>query len=152
MGLRDHLKEKAKHMVHEMLEDDSGTCQNVTDLPDPGKGYKWVFNPEMSDEFDGPPDKKKWDFFNRGWKGRAPAMFLEKNATVSDGALRLTACAEDPPPGSPPEYKDFTTAFVRTRAKAKYGYFEIACKVSSRIGATGPELHYKAQGHARVVV
>lgn len=129
MGLRDMLKEKAKHAAHQVLHGDgSSLAEGESTLPDPGPGCKWVPIPEMSDEFNGPGDKSKWDFCNRNWKGRMPGMFMEKNATVKDGALRLTACAEDPPPGSPPGYKDFTTAFVRTKAKQKYGYFEITCK------------------------
>jgi hypothetical protein len=70
------------------------TPKHVTDaypLSDQDNKVGWVKFEPMSDEFDGQElDPNKW---NRGmywWKGRQPALFSDKNVTVSDGKLHLT--------------------------------------------------------------
>jgi hypothetical protein len=51
----------------------------------------WVKFEPMTDEFEGKElDRKKWGMGIEGWKGRQPALFSEKNVTVSDGKLHLT--------------------------------------------------------------
>jgi hypothetical protein len=45
----------------------------------------------MSDEFEGRElDRTKWHVGMYWWKGRQPALFSDKNVTVSDGKLHLT--------------------------------------------------------------
>ena len=45
----------------------------------------------MSDEFEGKElDRSKWTVGMSWWKGRQPALFSDKNVTVSDGKLHLT--------------------------------------------------------------
>ncbi|MHB8903187.1 MAG: hypothetical protein ACYC6Y_30875, partial [Thermoguttaceae bacterium] len=70
------------------------TPRHVTDtcpLSDQDNKMGWARFEPMSDEFEGNDlDLGKW---NRGmywWKGRQPALFSEKNVTVSDGKLHLT--------------------------------------------------------------
>jgi hypothetical protein len=65
------------------------TPRHVTDaypLSDQDNKGGWVKFEPMSDEFEGRElDPGKW---NRGlywWKGRQPALFSDKNVTVSDG-------------------------------------------------------------------
>ena len=70
------------------------TPKHVTDaypLSDQDNKGGWIKFEPMSDEFEGQElDLNKW---NRGmywWKGRQPALFSDKNVTVSDGKLHLT--------------------------------------------------------------
>ena len=95
---------------------------------DPPENGKWQPIPELTDEFDGDRlDPAKWHDHNPQWKGRQPGFFSKKNVTVRDGALHLTARAEDLP-NLPDGYHTFTTAAVKSKALVKYGYFEIRCK------------------------
>ena len=72
-------------------------------------------------------DPAKWHDHNPQWKGRQPGLFSRSNVTVRDGALHLTARAEDLP-NLPDGYHTFTTAAVKSKALVKYGYFEIRCR------------------------
>ena len=97
-------------------------------LADPPAGGRWLPNPEFSDEFDAAAlDTAKWDDHNPTWEGRAPGYFNPKNVTVKDGNLELWARAETLP-GLKPEYKDFTTAAVKSKKTVLYGYFEARCR------------------------
>lgn len=90
---------------------------------------RWEPIPEMTDEFEGERlDAAKWWDVNPHWEGRPPALFMASNVRVAGGRLMLTARAENPPPPQRPEYHTFTTAAVKSRAKALYGYFEIQCR------------------------
>lgn len=89
----------------------------------------------MSDEFEGMQfDLTKWVDHNRTWKGRAPGWFSKDNVRIYEGAHRIALYLElreenQRPPGYPAQYKDFSTAFVRTHKVRKYGYFEIICRL-----------------------
>jgi len=97
-------------------------------LADPPAGSKWEPITELTDEFQSDKlDSTKWHDHNPTWKGRHPGFFSKKNVTVSDGRLHLTARAEDLT-DLPEGYHSFTTAAVKSKAKALYGYFEIKCK------------------------
>lgn len=103
---------------------------------------RWVFDRDMSDEFEGSSvDLRKWGINNRSWKGRAPGWFSKDNVRIYQGshanALYLESKEEKQrPPGYPAEYRDFSTAFVRTHKVRKYGYFEIVCRMmDSRISS-----------------
>jgi hypothetical protein len=76
------------------------TPEHVTDaypLSDQENKGRWMKFEPMSDEFDGEElDLNKW---NRGlywWRGGKPALFSDKNVTVSDGKLHLTMRKEYP--------------------------------------------------------
>lgn len=58
----------------------------------PEKGYRWVLNEQLSDEFNGAAfDLNKWKNTDASkWIGRAPGLFLEKAATQVNGNLCLT--------------------------------------------------------------
>ena len=95
---------------------------------EPPAGAQWKPNPEFSDEFNGAAlDTAKWDDHNPTWEGRPPGWFNPKNVAVKDGNLELWAKAETLP-GLKPEYKDFTTAAVKSKDTVLYGYFEVRCK------------------------
>lgn len=97
----------------------------------------WKFLPQVSDEFDGEgfDHTKWWDHYPR-WNGRPPGWFSKENVSVADGELRLTSRAETLP-NLPAEYKDFTTAAVKSKAVVLYGYFEIRARAGhSRISSS----------------
>lgn len=97
-------------------------------LADPPAESKWGPIAELTDEFQNDKlDSTKWHDHNPTWKGRQPGFFSKKNVTVDDGKLHLTARAEDLA-DLPEGYHTFTTAAVKSKAKALYGYFEIRCK------------------------
>lgn len=98
-----------------------------------GNGCVWKKQWEMSDEFERGRKtswlrKYRWHLIPAHWKGRAPSFFLKSNVVVSNGSLKLYAREQDPPKSYPARYKDFSTAYVATKKKQKYGYFEILCK------------------------
>ncbi len=94
----------------------------------PPRDGKWVLMPELSDEFDGKKlDASKWYDHNPTWLGRQPGYFSRDNVSVSDGKLHLTAKVQELP-NLPEGYHTFTTAAVKSRARALYGWFEIKCR------------------------
>jgi len=106
--------------VHAASNEDPTVC--------PLRHGTWKSIAELTDEFDGDSlDADKWHPSNPTWKGRKPGFFSEKNVTVRDGKLHLTARAEDLP-DLPRGYHTFTTAAVKSKAKVLYGYFEIKCR------------------------
>ena len=91
------------------------TPEHVTDaypLSDQENKGGWVKFEPMSDEFDGEElDLKKWKRGLDWWKGRQPALFSDKNVTVSDGKLHLTMRKEKVPEEFEKlGYKDYTSA------------------------------------------
>lgn len=90
----------------------------------------WVKFEPMSDEFEGTHlDRQKWELGIGGWKGRPPAMFSDKNVTVSEGKLHLTARKEELTPEEEKHgYRDYTSAAVRTKASSCYGYYEVKAR------------------------
>ena len=91
------------------------TPKHVADahpLSDQDNKGGWIKFEPMTDEFEGQDlDLNKW---NRGmywWKGRQPALFSDKNVTVSDGKLHLTMRKEKLPAEAEKQgYKDYTSA------------------------------------------
>lgn len=102
---------------------------------DPGLKNRWTQDWEMSDEFERTKGnfwlrKNRWEISNARWKGRPPSFFKKENVVVNNGSLKLFSREEKyAPPHYPKEYRDFSTAFVRTKKKRLYGYFEIYCKL-----------------------
>ena len=88
---------------------------------------EWIYNEQVSDEFEAPFDTTKWYNYNPNWVGRAPSLFRSSNVRIEDGQLILTGKREqvaDAPEG----YHTFTSAAVQSKTKVLYGYFEIECK------------------------
>ncbi|MBN1270534.1 MAG: family 16 glycosylhydrolase [Kiritimatiellae bacterium] len=106
----------------------SFACGASISPADPPPGAAWAPIPELTDEFEGGTlDRTKWYDHNPTWLGREPAYFSPKNVTVADGCLSLTARAETLP-GVPSRYHTFTTAAVKSKARALYGYYEVRAK------------------------
>ena len=110
---------------------------------DPPKGKRWVFDPDMSDEFDDDcVDRRKWEINNKNWNGRQPGWFKDENVSVFQGkgtnSLYLRTQEEKHTPANLRKYgyENFSTAFVRTNKVRKYGYFEIVCRLmDSRVSS-----------------
>ena len=117
------------------------TPQRVTDaypLSDQQNKGNWVKFEPMSDEFEGKElDRKKWAMGVFAWKGRQPALFSEKNVTVSDGKLHLTMQKEKLPLEAAKEgYHDYSSAGLRTQARSLYGYYEVKAKPMNSAGSS----------------
>lgn len=100
-----------------------------------GQDGKWVAVPELTDEFDGSTlDRSKWDPFNKNWKGRAPGWFNPENVSVSDGSLNLMSRVQEAAPeGYPDKFNTFSTSFVRSKARTKYGYIEAEVRIADSV-------------------
>ena len=117
------------------------TPKRVTDaypLSDQDNKGGWIKFEPMSDEFEGQElDLNKW---NRGmywWKGRQPALFSDKNVTVSDGKLHLTMRKEQVPEEFEKlGYKDYTSAALHTKVRSSYGYYEVKAKPMNSGGSS----------------
>jgi hypothetical protein len=117
------------------------TPKHVTDalpLSDQQNKGGWVRCEPMSDEFGGKElDLNKWHVGMEWWKGRQPALFSEKNVTVSDGKLHLTMRKEKlPPEAEKLGYKDYTSAALHTKARSSYGYYEVKAKPMNSGGSS----------------
>ena len=117
------------------------TPKHVTDaypLSDQDNKGGWGKFEPMTDEFEGQDlDLSKW---NRGmywWKGRQPALFSDKNVTVSDGKLHLTMRKEKLPAEAEKQgYKDYTSAALHTKVCSGYGYYEVKAKPMNSGGSS----------------
>lgn len=93
----------------------------MSDQENKGNWFKYE---SLSDEFDGNDlDTDKWTRNLYWWKGRQPALFMEKNVTVSNGKLHLTMYKEE----IPEEFKkfgyhDYSSAALHSKIRAGYGY------------------------------
>jgi len=117
------------------------TPRHVTDaypLSDQENKGGWVKFEPMSDEFEGKQlDRNKWVMGIEGWKGRQPALFSEKNVTVSDGKLHLTMRKEKLPAEAEKQgYKDYTSAALHTKLRSSYGYYEVKAKPMNSGGSS----------------
>ena len=117
------------------------TPKRVTDacpLSDQQNKGGWVSFEPMSDEFEGKElDLKKWIVGMPWWKGRQPALFSEKNVTVSDGKLHLTMRKEKLPAELKKQgYHDYTSAALYTKTRTTYGYYEVKAKPMNSGGSS----------------
>ena len=101
LGAAVHAEDKRPAKIWNRTGPLGETPKHVTDacpLSDQENKGGWVKFEPMTDEFEGQDlDLNKW---NRGmywWKGRQPALFSDKNVTVSDGKLHLTMRKEKLP-------------------------------------------------------
>ena len=117
------------------------TPKHVTDafpLSDQQNQGGWVKFAPMSDEFEGTElDRKKWTLGMSWWKGRQPALFSDKNVTVSDGKLHLMMRKEKVSPEYERRgYHDYTSAALHSKARSRYGYFEVKAKPMNSAGSS----------------
>jgi beta-glucanase (GH16 family) len=120
--------------------------KQVTDaypLSDQQNKGGWVKFEPMSDEFEGRElDLTKWVLGNYGWKGRQPALFSDKNITVSDGKLQLTMRKEKLPPEVKKQgYHDYTSAALNSKERTAYGYFEVKARPMNSAGSSSFWFH-----------
>jgi beta-glucanase (GH16 family) len=114
----------------------------------------WVKFEPMSDEFDGKQlDLKKWALGIEGWKGRQPALFSEKNVTVSDGKLHLTMRKEKLPPEDEKQgYHDYTSAALHSKARSSYGCYEVKAKPMNSGGSSSFWFHDEGKSDWRTEI
>lgn len=109
------------------------TPKHITDafpLSDQENKGGWTKFDPMSDEFEGKElDQSKWHVGLEWWKGRQPALFSEKNVTVSDGKLHLTMRKEKlSPEAEKLGFKDYSSAALHSKVRSSYGYYEVKAK------------------------
>jgi beta-glucanase (GH16 family) len=76
------------------------------------------------------------------WKGRQPALFSEKNVTVSGGKLHLTMRKERLPPEVTKQgYHDYTSAALHSKTRSSYGYYEVKAKPMNSAGSSSFWFH-----------
>ena len=117
------------------------TPKHVTDaypLSDQQNKGNWSKFEPMSDEFEGKElDRSKWTVGMSWWKGRQPALFSDKNVTISDGKLNLTMRKKPVPlEFGRLGYHDFTSAALHTKARTSYGYYEVKSKPMNSGGSS----------------
>jgi len=113
----------------------------VTDafpLSDQQNKEGWIKFEPLTDEFEGRDlDLKKWKLGIVGWNGRSPAMFSDKNVTVSHGKLHLAMRKEKVPPEYEQQgFHDYTSAALHSTALAHYGYYEVKAKAMNSGGSS----------------
>jgi len=115
--------------------------KRITDafpLSDQSNQGRWAKYEQMSDEFERSElDPNKWWPKNPKWLGRKPAWFDPANVKVAGGKLHLTMKKNEPPQMPKDKgYHTYTSAAVQSKAKVKYGYFEIRCKPMASRGSS----------------
>jgi beta-glucanase (GH16 family) len=106
-------------------------------LSDQTNQGRWLKFEPMCDEFEGKQlDRNKWVLGIVGWKGRQPALFSERNVTVSDGKLHLALRKEKLPPNAGLGYHDYTSAALHSKHRTAYGYFEVKARPMNSAGSS----------------
>lgn len=103
-----------------------------TDPPIPaGPSKRWAPIWQMSDEFWRSELHDIWEPFNKNWAGRHPSFFRPENVVVKNHRLQLWTREDQPTEQKLKNagYRDFSTAFVRSKHRQLYGYFEIFAKL-----------------------
>ncbi len=120
------------------LEEAPGRVTDAYPLSDQQNKGRWVRSDAMSDEFEGTElDRSKWRVGMSWWKGRQPALFSERNVTVSDGRLKLTMRKEAVPKEAEKlGYRDYTSAALHTKARSHYGYYEVKARPMNSAGSS----------------
>lgn len=98
------------------------------------KKDKFTKIPEFTDEFRGRFNHSKWDDHNKRWLGRQPGLFVKSNVKQRRGLLMLRGKWERNKKvfrGKPKGYEKYTTAFVQSKKRARFGYFEVRVKPSN---------------------
>lgn len=117
--------------------------RNDLPLSDQKNEGKWVLDTKFTDEFEGPAlDMKRWNDQEESWRGREPAYFSRGNVKVvnpdgKDGMLQLAFRKENLPEMKDLKgYKDYTSAYVKTRDRTGYGYYEIEAQPMNSAGSS----------------
>src|ERR1700677_3945084 len=121
----------------------------VLPVSDPSNKGNWTMDASMSDEFNGTElDSSKWRTTIVGWPGRPPALFVDRNVTVTSGALQITM-QKEAVDGQYANlgYRDYTTGAVQGKKSVLYGYFEIRARAMKSAGSSGFWFSGKDQGN-----
>ena len=115
--------------------------RSVTDacpLSDQANESNWIKYESMSDEFDGRElNSNKWYPTNPRWLGRQPAYFYPGNVKVNNGKLHLSMRKQEVSEMPRDKgYHTYTSAAVQSKAKVRYGYFEVKCKPMKSRGSS----------------
>lgn len=103
-------------------------CSTADTTVAPPNNWEFETKPVWADEFNynGKPDSTKWsyDLGNSGWGNHELENYTDKNATVANGVLSITAL------------KDYTSSRIVTKGKGDflYGRFEIRAKLPAGKG------------------
>jgi beta-glucanase (GH16 family) len=102
---------------------------------------KWQLVRAFSDEFDAKElNKNKWHLAwteEGDWQGRQPAWFDPQNVSVKDGMLNLVFRKSDVPQRLQGQgYHGYSSAFVRTKERNGYGYYEIRARAMNSAGSS----------------
>ncbi|MEM0913310.1 MAG: family 16 glycosylhydrolase [Planctomycetota bacterium] len=111
-------------------------------LSDQENAGNWRPFDALWDEFDGEGlNEQKWWDHNPHWYGRAPARFLPRNVSVSDGQLHLKMRYE--PDLEPVQYypngltyETFSSASVVSKIFCRYGYYEVRARAMDSAGSS----------------
>jgi beta-glucanase (GH16 family) len=138
--------EKRPTKIWDRTEPLGETPKHLTDaypLSDQENKAGWTKYEPMSDEFEAKElDQGKWHVNMNAWKGRQPALFSEKNVTVSDGKLHLTMRKEPVPEEFQKlGYHDYTSAALHSRTTSCYGYYEVKARPMDSGGSSSFWFH-----------
>ena len=117
------------------------TPQHVTDaypLSDQDNKGGWIKFEPMTRRVRGPGSRpQQMEPWHDWWKGRQPALFSDKNVTVSEGKLHLTMRKEKVPEEFEKlGYKDYTSAALHTKVRSGYGYYEVKARPMNSGGSS----------------
>lgn len=168
----DHLlNQNSNNSIMANLEDPPGAPPRI----DAGRGHTWQPIWEMTDNFWRGSLHHIWQPYNNTWTGRQPGFFRTENVTVTNDRMILRA-QEDQPENQRPElrqrlyqnnhaiharnatrpynrheplYRDFSTSFVRTAHRQKYGFFEMYCKLADCDISSAFWLAYNEENRSR---
>lgn len=96
--------------------------------PPAPKGYRWVKQHQLSDEFNGNKlNTKKWRNGLEYWQGREPARFMPNTVSVKNGNLVIRNNVLNPPIGN---YTIAGGGIQSHQFLAGYGYYEARFRAS----------------------
>lgn len=101
-------------------------------VAEPPSGTEWIPFGSMTDEFNGDKlDLEKWYDHNPTWEGRAPTLFHPDAVAVSNGMLRILAMnSAESAKRNPPSGFTHVAGFIRSKERARFGYFEMRAKLA----------------------
>ncbi len=101
-------------VVEDLTNGEDKDFRTIIVPADPGDGFEWEFQEDMSDDFeytfDGSPtqtnfgEDKWYNFYHNAWTGPGPTIWRHENIVVKDGNLRLITTRE---PGEMKQYNAF---------------------------------------------
>lgn len=113
------------------------TLSVLAQPPEPKVGYRWILNQALSDEFDDTVlNDTKWHDHIPTWVGRAPAIFLPSQLSLSDGLLEIRNKKLDSDTvvtfwdGSQATYS-IAGGAIQSKNAGAFGYYECSMKAST---------------------